>query len=184
MTDPFDSAKTGAAFDAGFRALGEVVYFFQQLEDDLGDAVSFLIDPGDSTTANIVVCELSFKQLTALAYSLFELYPEAEDAENSKQWRSLLSRALEAEGFRNRLLHSTFGVSIGDEAVFSRSKITAKFKKGMREDVESLDDAAMTAYRQNISAVGNEILDFMCRVFPKWNTRSWKREGASANERQ
>jgi hypothetical protein len=91
MTDPFDSSKIDVAFSAGCRALGEVVYFFQQLEDDLRNAVSFLIDPDDSTLANIVVCEQSFKQLTALAYSLFEQYLETEDAENSKQWRSILS---------------------------------------------------------------------------------------------
>jgi hypothetical protein len=53
-----DPEKMDAAFDEGYKALGQVVYFFQQLEEELKRAVSFLIDPspgaGDAT--DIVVC--------------------------------------------------------------------------------------------------------------------------------
>jgi hypothetical protein len=178
MPDSFKPTKADVAFREGCRALGEVVYFFQQLEDDLRNAVSFLIDPHDSTTANIVVHEQSFKQLVALAYSLFEQYAEAASTENSNEWRSILSRAFAAENDRNALLHSTFGVSECQDPIFSRSKITAKFKKGFHEHGEALDDATMTTYRQGISSVANDICEFMGRVFPGWNTRDWKRESA------
>jgi len=176
MTTPFKPTEIDLAFHEGLRQLGEVVYFFQQLENDLGEAVSFLIDPEDSTTADIVVHEQSFKQLVNLAFSLFEQYAEAGLAENSKEWRSILSRARAAEDKRNAILHSTFGVSDIQAPIFCRSKITAKFGKGLREHVETLDDATMTAYRQSISSVANDILEFMCRVFPRWNTRTWRRE--------
>jgi len=176
MTNPFEPTDIDLAFREGCRALGEVVYFFQQLEDDLGRVVSFLIDPEDSTTADVVVHEQSFKQLVGLAYSLFDQYVEATVSDNAKEWRGILSRALAAEGDRNAILHSTFGVSDFQEPTFCRSKITAKFGKGLKEHAEALDDATMTAYRQSISSVANDMIEFMGRVFPRWNTRSWKRD--------
>ncbi len=151
------------------------MYFFQQL-DDLRNAVSFLIDPDESTASDVVVCEQSFRQLVALADSLFKLYLEAQNAGTTEEWHSILKRAHGAEETRNAILHSTFGVTIGEEPVFSRNKITARFKKGFQVHVELLDEATMTTYRQKISSVTNDILDFMCRVFPKWNTREWRRE--------
>lgn len=176
MADSSDYDKTLAAFSEGFRAIGEVVYFFQQLEEDLRRVVSFLIDPDDGTTANIVVHEQSFKQLVSLAWCLFEEYLEGKDIKNTDEWRLILSQALEAETRRNSLLHSTFGVSTEEEPIFTRSKVTAKFKKGQREVGEVLDDQTMRAYQQKMSLASNSIMEFMSRVFPRWNTREWNRE--------
>jgi hypothetical protein len=176
MEDPRQPDSTDLAFQEGCRSLGEIVYFFQQLEDDLRNAVSFLIDPDDPTAADIVVCEQSFKQLVALADSLFKQFLEAQNAATTEEWHSILKRALDAEGARNALLHSTYGVTLDEAPAFCRNKTTAKFKRGFHVHVELLDEATMTAYRQKVSSVANDILDFMCRVFPKWNTRDWQRE--------
>jgi hypothetical protein len=61
-------------FDFGYKSLGQVVYHFQELEAELARAVSFLIDPKEGDGADVVVCELSFKQLAHIGYSLFDLY--------------------------------------------------------------------------------------------------------------
>jgi hypothetical protein len=176
MTCPWNEEKVDAVEKEGFQALGKIVYFFQQLEDDLRQAASFLIDPENSTMANIVVCEQSFKQLVNLAGSLFAQYAEAKDTKRTKEWRSLLQQALKAEADRNSILHSTFGVSIDEPVVFSRIKTTAKFKRGFKESGEALDLDTVNAYLDTIATVGPRITEFMGRVFPKWNTREWKRE--------
>lgn len=67
---PWDHEKVDAAFDEGCQAIGEVVYFFQQLEDELRRVVSFLIEPTGDFVGDIVVVELSFKQLAMLAVLL------------------------------------------------------------------------------------------------------------------
>lgn len=126
-----------------------------------------MIDPNDSTAADIVVCEQSFKQLVALADSLFKLFLEAQNAATSEEWHSILKRALGAEEAHNAILHSAYGVTIGEEPVFCRNKTTARFKRGFHVHVELLDEATMTAYRQKVSSVANDFLEFTCRVFPK-----------------
>ena len=88
--------KIDAVEKEGLLALGKIVYFFQQLEDDIRRVVSFLIDPEDSTTADIVVYQQSFRQLVDLADSLFAQYPEAKHKKRVKEWRLLLQRARNA----------------------------------------------------------------------------------------
>ena len=165
-----------SAFENGYRALGEVVYFFQQLEDELRRVVSFLIDPNDSSSGDIVACELSFKQLNHIAYSLFELYVVDGKEHRKEEWRSILADCLKAEEHRNSILHSTFGVSfVGEETPsFQRSKVTAKFKRGYKEHVEALDEKTMNQYLSTIGGISGKIGDFMGRTFPDWNTRQWK----------
>ena len=176
MPSNWSDEHIDAAFSEGFRAIGEVVYFFQQLEDELGRIVAFLINPDFDSVGEVIVCELSFKQLATLAYTIFAKYIESEQGENLNEWTAILSKAHAAEQKRNTLLHSTFGVSMLDEPVLQRSKRTAKFKKGLKESVEALDPETMEAYRTSMSGVTMDLCMFMARVFPGWNDRSWSRE--------
>ena len=168
--------KIDAVEKEGLLALGKIVYFFQQLEDDIRRVVSFLIDPEDSTTADIVVYQQSFRQLVDLADSLFAQYPEAKHKKRVKEWRLLLQRARNAGQARNRILHSTFGVSIDEPIVFSRSKATKDSKIRFKEQIEALDPETVDTYLETIATVGIDITGFMGCVFPKWNERGWKRE--------
>jgi len=170
----WDQEKTDAAFDFGCKSLGEVVYYFQQLEEELGRAVSFLIDPTPGgMAADVVVAEQSFKQLVHLGYSLLPLYKLKEPDKALAEWKSVLAAALKAEGMRNTILHSTFGVSIDEEPTFQRNKVTAKYKKGWKEAVETLDEKRMEKYRTEIGTVATKIGDFMSRTFPRWHLRQW-----------
>lgn len=174
----FDPEKMDAAFDDGYKALGQVVYFFQQLEEELKRAVSFLIEPapGDGDAADIVVCELSFKQLVHIGYSLLPLFRVKDPAKALSDWKAVLALALRAEEHRNTLLHSTFGVSIDEEPFFQRSKQTAKYKRGFRETGESLDSAKVEQYLVEIGTVAARISDFMGETFPRWHLRQWEPE--------
>lgn len=169
----WNTTKTDAAFKDGCRALGEVVYFFQQLEGDLREAVAFLTDPCDGSSVNIVVCELSFKQLINLASSLLPLFAIKEKQKAIKEWREILLAAQKAEEHRNRILHSTFAVSLDEHPVFVRTKRTAKFRKGFQENGECLDPKTMEKYRHEIGNVATRIVDFMGRTFPGWHVRQW-----------
>ena len=166
--------KIDAVHEEGLLALGKIVYYFQQLEDDIRQAVSFLIDPEDSTTADIVVYQQSFKQLVNLADSLFAQYAEAKDKKRLEEWRLLLKRVRTAEHDRNKILHSTFGVSIDEPVAFIRSKITTESKAGFKEQIEALDPETVDTYLETIATI--DITGFMGCVFPKWNVRGWRRE--------
>jgi hypothetical protein len=153
---------------------GGGVYYFQQLEEELGRAVSFLIDPtGGGRAVDIVVAEQSFKQLVHLGYSLLPLFKVKEPEKALAEWRSVLTAALKAEELRNTILHSTFGTSIDDEPTFQRNKVTAKFKRGWKEAVETLDEETVEKYRVEIGTVASKISTFMSRTFPRWHMRQW-----------
>ena len=177
MPGPYDRESMDTAFDAGIRGIGEVVYYFQQLEEELGAIVAFLIAPEHDSIGEVVVPELSFKQRASLAYSLFARYIEAKQGSNLKDWTAILSKAHAAEQKRNTLLHSTFGVSWGsDESFLQRTKRTAKFKKGLQETAEALDSGTMQNCRAAMSDVTMELWEFMSKVFPGWRDRSWNRD--------
>lgn len=88
----------------------------------------------------------------------------------------MLRQALKADESRKSILHSTFGVSIDEPVVFSCTKTTAKFKRGFKEQCEALDTDTVNTCLDTIATVGPKIMEFMGRVFPKWNTREWRRE--------
>ena len=164
------------AFEEGYKNLGRVVYHFQQVEEILGWAVCFLIQPdtSDLTMSKIIVCEQSFKQLVGLAHSLFELFPESEDKKTSKEWRSILGLALQAERERNQILHSVFGVSTAGEPVFFRSKETAKYRKGFHVLHEKLSTERRDIYFILVGKARREIERFMGDIFPGWEKGQWK----------
>jgi hypothetical protein len=165
------------AFQEGFNALGQVAYHFQQLEEVLGWAVCFLIDPADQSAARIVVCEQSFKQLLNLADSLFRLFPESKEMKNLESWSSILRLASDAENHRNQILHSVFGVSGLGQPVFIRSKATAKRGKGFRSASEELNSKNMQDYLALVGRARLQIEVFMSETFPAWNLGQWKPKG-------
>ncbi|MBK1856556.1 hypothetical protein JO972_16420 [Verrucomicrobiaceae bacterium 5K15] len=163
-------------FDHGYRSIGRVVYYFQQLECELASAVSFLIDPTDGDGADIVVCELSFKQLAHIGYSLFDRYDIPDKEEHLKEWQRVLGLCLNAENRRNQLVHSNFYASYisgPDNMEFIRYKKTAKFKKGSRHVDEQIDDEAVNSYLDDIGGVVDLITTCMDNAFPDWTHRQW-----------
>ncbi|MGL4400468.1 MAG: hypothetical protein ACRCXD_11410 [Luteolibacter sp.] len=169
--------RTRETFDQGYKALGQVVYHFQELERELGQAVSFLIDPVDGERADIVVSELSFKQLTHIGYSLFEIFEIPKKNECRKEWTRILGLCLNAENHRNRLLHSNYyGSYVGgpNNMEFMRYKKTAKFKRGSRFDDEQMNATSVKAYLKEIGGVEGQISEFMGNTFPGWNERRWE----------
>ena len=164
-------------FDHGYKALGQVVYHFQELELELGTAVSFLIDPVDGEGADIVVSELSFKQLAHIGYSLLEVFNIHEKEERLEEWRRVLGLCFNAENKRNQLLHSNYyAYYVGgpDNMEFIRFKKTAKFRKGSQLVDEEMNDFAVKAYLTEIASVGVQIREFMNQTFPGWQDRQWE----------
>lgn len=162
------------AFDYGYNALGKVVYHFQELESELAYAISFHINSKDRKCAEIVVSELSFKQLTNIGYSLVAIQdlPNLEDA--LKEWRKIMGLCLKAEEHRNRLLHSNYHaryVGGPDNMEFIRFKRTAKMRKGVQSVEEELNHATVTKYLSEIAGVSAHVNAFMALTFPGWDGR-------------
>ena len=169
--------RASQTFDQGYKALGQVVYHFQELEKELGQAVSFFIDPVDGERADIVVSELSFKQLTHIGYSLFEIFDIPNKDERRKEWTEILGLCLNAENHRNRLLHSTYcGTYVGGPGnmEFMRYKKTAKFNRGSRLDGEEMNATSVKNYLKKIGGVEVQLGEFMSNTFPGWNERRWE----------
>lgn len=164
-------------FDFGYKSLGQVVYHFQELEAELARAVSFLIDPLDGDGADIVVCELSFKQLTHIGYSLFDLYNIPDKANHLEDWKRTLGLCLNAENQRNQILHSNYYAcySGGPENMeFIRYKKTAKFKRGSRLVDEEMGHETVKKYLEAIAGVAVQISKCMANAFPGWHERRWE----------
>jgi hypothetical protein len=172
--NPWDNTELlNDAFNDGMMSLGELVYFFQQLEDGIRRIVAFLVNHDDRAIGLTVACELSFKQLLHMASCLPANYYVRDRASFDKVWQALLTKAAKAEELRNTILHSTFGVSWSEEAVFVRNKLSAKMGKGLRDAGEALAPETMNAYRQQISGTYLEIEDFFSKEFPGWRTKEW-----------
>ena len=164
-------------FEHGYKLLGRVVYHFQALESELGRAVSFLIDPFEEEAADVVVCELSFKQLTHIGYSLFDLYDIPDKEAHLSEWKRILGLCLNAESMRNQLLHSNYYACYSggpDNMEFIRYKKTAKFKRGSRHVDEEMNHKAVAKYMKEIAGVEVQILECMGRAFPEWHERRWE----------
>lgn len=167
-------------FNHGYRALGRVVYHFQELERELARAVSFLIDPVEEEAADVVVCELAFKQLAHIGYSLFDLYNLPNKETHLTEWKRVLGLCLNAESKRNQLVHSNYYACYAggpDNMEFIRYKKTAKFKRGSRLVDEEMNDKAVEEYMKEIAGVGVQILACMSNAFPGWSERRWQPSG-------
>ena len=174
---PKHDKRVREIFDYGYKALGQVVYHFQELEGELNQAVSFLIDPIEGEGADVVVCELSFKQLAHIGYSLFDLYNIPEKEKHLAEWKRVLGLCLNAENKRNQLLHSNYyACYVGgpDNMEFMRYKKTAKFNKGSRFVDEEINQKALGSYMEEIAGVGVQLRECMSKAFPGWHERRWE----------
>lgn len=164
-------------FEYGCKMLGRVVYHFQSLESELGRAVSFLINPDEGEAADVVVCELSFKQLAHLGYSLFDLYDMPAKEVHLSEWKRILGLCLNAENRRNQLLHSNYYACYSGgpgNMEFMRYKRTAKFNRGSRFVDEEMNQKAVEEFMKEIGGVEVQIIECMGKAFPGWCERRWE----------
>lgn len=116
------------------ECLGETVRWFEELDDQISTAISFLLQRGDDV-GRIVTCELSFKAKVNLLEVLFR--HERPNSEHLDSLRQLSGACLQIEQRRNQVVHSRWGEVINGKGV-SRHKYTARGKRGLHEQSENL----------------------------------------------
>ena len=111
-----------------FEALGEVVNCFEQLDDQVANAISFLIGRGEAV-GRIVTAELSFRVKVNLLGVLFaHERPNSQELAELREW---CVACLQVEDRRNQFVHSTWRRERMDQSMV-RVKYTARGKRGIR----------------------------------------------------
>ena len=142
------------------RELGRVTAEFAALEDELHYVIWTLLS-WDQTLGQLVTAELSFKQLVALASSLFGY--RSRNREDVNALESVLTRVAAVEARRNTLVHSRWLDANGPTAAI-RWKRTARRKQGLRHQFEETPIADIQALADDIAAVKNDLYAFVTRV--------------------
>lgn len=116
------------------EAVGKTALLFEELDDQISTAISFLLRRGDQV-GRIVTCELSFRAKVNLLQALFR--NERPDSEHLEELRDLCGACLQIEHRRNQVTHSNWRQAFNGTDV-TRHKYTARGKHGLREQAESL----------------------------------------------
>lgn len=116
--------------DALFRAIGQTVVRFQQVEQWLAEELALLLRMRDKEDQYLVSAAMSFKQKVDL---LVEIFPKRSvrhprlPVVNIDEVRKALYAA---EEFRNRVVHSFYAVECGDSSKWIRMKGSLRGRAG------------------------------------------------------
>jgi hypothetical protein len=143
------------------QALGSLVVEFARFETTLGCAVGYLATPKEPRVGQILVAELSFKaRLAAFA----ALYPERKAVGgNEDRLKSFVLAAHRVEEQRNVLIHSFYRLGpVGDSSAI-RIKPTAKGRKGLKIQFETVKAESIAAEARRVSRVSGLLTQLMVK---------------------
>jgi hypothetical protein len=144
------------------EALGEVVIWFEELDEQLSTAISFLLHRGD-TVGQIVTAELSFKAKAALLNALFK--QEAPQSTRFLQLDELVGACSQVEQKRNEVLHSKWGNELGGGPRMTRIKYTARGRTGLQHLSEALTPAQVQAIAHHCGYLAHCVDELMYLEF-------------------
>ena len=140
--------------------IGDITVSFALLESAIRRFIGSFIH-GHPRVAEAVTAELAFKQLRALAISLYkERYGEDDDFRNIS---ALMKQAAKLEELRNQVTHSEWrGDDVSDTAI--RVKTTAKEKYGVRFHFQEMSETELAKIATDLATVASEITLFQLQV--------------------
>lgn len=143
--------------------LGRVTISFSDLEWTLGLLYEVILDPS-SKVGSIAASHLSFTRLIDVIDSTYAFrWPNCDRRDDLAE---LLRRAQDAEVERNRFAHSSYGFPDGSpDELLTRTKTTAKRKRGLRTTSEELSTAEIDRYLNGLVDVVSDISDFVFWVY-------------------
>lgn len=144
-------------------ALGKTVLWFEELDDQISTAVSFLLRRGDDV-GRIITCELSFRAKVNLFEVLFR--KEQPGSEHLSSLRDLCAACLQTEQRRNQVIHSNWRPDL-DGLGIVRRKYTARGKHGLREQAEKLSLNQVSAVWEHCGFLAHSVDELM---FWEFNT--------------
>lgn len=120
----------GTQTDALLRAIGHTVVRFQQVEQWLAEELAVLLRMREKEDQFLVSAAMSFKQKVDLLVVLFprraERHPNSPIVEIAEVRKSLYT----AEEYRNRVVHSFYGVECSDPSRWVRMKGSLRGRAG------------------------------------------------------
>ena len=138
------------------KYIGDIMVSFALLESQIQTLIGSLIAE-HQRVGQIITAELSFKNLLALAISLY-LERHGEDDDYLKL-KSFMSQAGNIEGTRNNITHSIWGAG-NDKDHITRIKTTAKQKRGLKFQFEKLSAQDLNDFAQKTLQLAQEIQSF------------------------
>ena len=136
--------------------IGDITVSFALLASSIQSLIFSLIRE-HQTIGQIITAELAFKNLRALAISLYK-ERHGEDADFSAL-RDLMKRAAEAEETRNQITHSLWGAGHTADTI-TRIKTTAKEKRGIHLHFEQVGGNDLAKVAQELKTLAAEIQAF------------------------
>ncbi len=137
--------------------IGDITVSFSLLELSIQDLIGSLINES-SAIGKIVTSELSFKNLRALAISLY-IEKHGKDKDYVKL-KSLMKKASEVEKIRNNIIHSIW-VTSEIRNYIVKIKTISKEKQGLHTQLEKLPIKYLSDVVQKIKKCAAEILGLM-----------------------
>jgi hypothetical protein len=136
--------------------IGDITVSFALVESSIQGLIGSLIRE-HQRIGQIITAELAFKNLRALAISLYKERHD-EDADFSTL-RYLMKRAADAEETRNQITHSLWAA--GDTAdTITRIKTTAKEKNGIHFHFEKVSETDLAAVALELKSLAADIQSF------------------------
>lgn len=117
--------------EALYRAIGQTVVRFQQVEQWLAEELAVLLRMRDKEDQYLVSAAMSFKQKVDLLIEIFpkraERHPRLPVVDVGDVRRALYA----AEEFRNRVVHSFYAVECGEPSRWVRMKGSLRGRAGL-----------------------------------------------------
>jgi len=140
--------------------IGDITVSFAMLEGVIQGLVGPMINE-HQRVGQIITAELSFKNLRALAISLY-LERHGED-DDFGDLRELMKRAGQTEQARNRITHSVWAAGKTPDTI-TRVKTTAKEKHGVQFKFEQLGASDLAEVAEEARALAFDIQKFMIKL--------------------
>lgn len=128
-----------------YAGIGKIIVRFQQVEMWLAEVLAGLLLMRDQTDRHLISSAMSYRQKVDL---LIELYPKRKPKMDAKVDIAIVRKALyAAEEFRNRIVHSFWGIECGENRRWVRIKASLKGRNGfsvktVTADTKMLEECA------------------------------------------
>ncbi|RPH47175.1 MAG: hypothetical protein EHM85_20360 [Desulfobacteraceae bacterium] len=144
-----------------YQALGEIIIWFEDLDEQLSTAVTFLLHC-DDTVGHILTAELSFKYKLNLFGALFR--SERPSSNYLEHLRELCKACIQIEEKRNQVIHSKWHKNL-EGAGMTRYKYTARHKKGLQYSEETFTPNQLEAIAWYCGYLSHEVDQLMYMEF-------------------
>jgi len=158
--DASEELIPGYSYDVR-QSLGEVIIWFEDLDEQLSSAITFLLRR-DDTVGQIVTAELSFKGKVNLFGVLFNY--ERPSSEYLDRLKELCGECLHIEEIRNQVVHSKWRNMLEGSGM-TRSKYIARHKQGLKHQSETMTPTQVEAIAMYCGYLAHEVDELMYMEF-------------------